>query len=60
MKNQRLQPHELREAEESRDTHRGQQPYASELDDRGLEQAHKEKRPVASTPKAQRPSAAKR
>jgi hypothetical protein len=59
MKNQRLEPHELREVEESRDAHRAQQPYASELDDRELEQAHKEKRPVSSTPKAQRPPAAK-
>jgi len=54
MKNQQLEPHELRELEKSRDAHRANQPYASELDDRELEHAHKEKRPVSPTGKAQR------
>jgi hypothetical protein len=54
MNNPRLKSHELREAEKSRDTRSIKQPYASELDDRELERAHKEKRPLSSTGEAQR------
>lgn len=37
---------EKAEVEAKRDAHRAKQPYASELDDRELEHAQKEKRPV--------------
>jgi hypothetical protein len=46
-----LQPHERREVDEKQDARRTQQPYATELDNRELEHAQKEKRPVASPPR---------
>ncbi len=52
---QTLAPHEVAELEAKREAHRVQQPYASELDDRELEHAHKEKRPVHPTAGAQKP-----
>ena len=45
-KPQTLTPHEEQQVEAQREEHPAQQPYASELDDRELEHAHKEKRPV--------------
>jgi hypothetical protein len=42
----KLTPEEMAEVEAQREGHRTQQPYASELDDRELESAHKDKRPV--------------
>jgi hypothetical protein len=45
-KPQTLSPREEKEVDAQREDHRSQQPYASELDDRELEHAHKEKRPV--------------
>ncbi len=47
MTNPRLTPQELAEADKSRESHGANQPYASELDDRELEHAQKEKRPVS-------------
>jgi hypothetical protein len=44
-----LEPQEEAEVEKKR-RQRQQQPYASELDDRELEAAHKEERPVAPKP----------
>jgi hypothetical protein len=41
-----LKPHELREIDEKQESHRDSQPYASELADRELEHAQKEKRPT--------------
>ena len=42
----KLTPKESAEVEAQRQDHRAQQPYATELDDRELEHAHKERRPV--------------
>ena len=42
----KLNADEEAEVEKKREDHRAQQPYASELDDRELEHAHKEGRPV--------------
>jgi len=42
-----LTPQERRELDENQER-RGTQPYATELDNRELEHAHKEKRPVES------------
>ena len=42
----KLTPEENDELEAQREGHHQQQPYASELDDRELEHAQKEKRPV--------------
>ncbi len=42
----KLSPEEAAEVEKKRESHQAQQPYASELDDRELEHAHKEDRPV--------------
>jgi hypothetical protein len=50
--NPELTPKEAAEVDEAREAHRDQQPYASELDDRELEHAHKEKRPVDPKGKA--------
>jgi hypothetical protein len=55
MKNPRLEPQEISEVDKKGEAHRANQPYASELDDRELEHAHKEKRPVSSTGKATHP-----
>ncbi len=55
MKNPRLAPDEVKEVDEKGDAHRAKQPYASELDDRELEHAQKENRPVSSTDTAERP-----
>ena len=47
MRNPHMSPHEAVEARRKRDAHRlCKQPYASELDDRELEHAHREQRPV--------------
>jgi hypothetical protein len=48
----------LAHSEETREAHRAKQPYASELDDRELEHAHKERRPVSPSP-APNPSKSK-
>ena len=45
-----LTPQEKAEVEAKREGHRQQQPYASELDDRELEHAHKDQRPVDPKP----------
>jgi hypothetical protein len=45
-RNPDLKPHEEREVEAKKDSHRTKQPYASELDDRELEHAQKEQRPT--------------
>jgi protease I len=50
MANAKLTPNETAEVDAQHDNHHAQQPYASELDDRELEQAHKEKRPVDPDP----------
>jgi hypothetical protein len=55
MKNPRLDPSEASEVDRKGDAHRAKQPYASELDDRELEHAQKEKRPVSPSGKAERP-----
>jgi hypothetical protein len=39
-------PREEARLEEKREDRRAQQPYANELDDRELEHAHKDRRPV--------------
>jgi hypothetical protein len=59
MNNQRSESRDLPETE-SREAQSGKQPYASELDDRELEHAHKEKRPVSPTGKAQKSESAPR
>ena len=41
-----LAPSEQVELDKRRDGQRSKQPYASEVDDRELERAHKESRPV--------------
>ena len=46
MKNPRLDSQQLAEVDSAGESHRKKQPYASELEDRELERAHKEKRPV--------------
>jgi len=46
MPDAKLSPQEAAEVEARREDHRQQQPYASELDDRELEHAHKQRRPV--------------
>jgi hypothetical protein len=43
-----LTPQERRELDENLENRRGTQPYATELDNRELETAHKDKRPVKS------------
>jgi len=43
-----LTPQERRELDEDLENRRGTQPYATELDNRELEHAHKDKRPVQS------------
>jgi len=43
-----LTPQERRELDEKRENRSGTQPYATELDNRELETAHKDKRPVKS------------
>ena len=45
-------PRADRAADKGRELHRVKQPYASELDDRELEHAHQEKRPVEPGGKA--------
>ena len=52
----KLTPEESAELEAKREDHHTQQPYASELDDRELEHAHKDKRPV--DPEAGKPGKA--
>ena len=46
----RLTPQEQAELDAKRRDHGAQQPYATEVDDRELEHAHKEKRPVDPDP----------
>lgn len=46
MKYPQLDPKQLAEVDAAREGHRANQPYASELEDRELESAQKEKRPV--------------
>ncbi len=46
MKNPQLDTRQLAEVDSASESHRAKQPYASELEDRELESAHKEKRPV--------------
>ena len=46
MSNPRLDPEVAAEAKSQRDEQRQKQPYASELDNRELEHAHREERPV--------------
>jgi hypothetical protein len=46
MKNPELQPHEKAALDKTREAQQSKQPYASEVDDRALEQTHKERRPV--------------
>lgn len=48
-----LPAHEQAEVDAKRER-RDQQPYATELDNRELETAHKEKRPIADKPAAKR------
>jgi hypothetical protein len=48
----KLSPEEAAEVEKKRESHQAQQPYASELDDRELEHAHKDDRPVEPEGKA--------
>ena len=42
----KLEPHEERALDAQRESHRAKQPYATELDNRELEHAQKEKRPA--------------
>jgi len=51
MSDAKLNPQEAAEVETRREDHRANQPYASEIDDRELEHAHKQHRPV--DPKAE-------
>jgi hypothetical protein len=60
MNNPRLEPHDADEVDKKGDAHRAKQPYASELDDRELEHAQKEQRPVSPSGKADRPESASR
>jgi hypothetical protein len=46
MKKPELAPQEKAALDKERDGQRPKQPYASEVDDRELERAHKENRPV--------------
>ena len=46
-----LKPDERREVEEKQEARRTQQPYATELDNRELERAQKEQRPVNPPPR---------
>lgn len=45
-----LSSSDLREVEAKREARGVQQPYATELDNRELEHAHKEKRPIEPKP----------
>ena len=56
MNNPKLEPRELAEVEKAREDQRVKQPYASELDDRELEHAHSDKRPVNPKGEATAPS----
>ena len=60
MNNQRPEPPDPPETEEAGEAQSSKQPYASELDDRELEHAHKEKRPVSPTGRARRSEPAAR
>ncbi len=53
MKSPELQPHEQAALDKAREAQQGKQPYAAEIDDRALERAQKENRPVDPNGKTQ-------
>ena len=55
MSNPELSPEEKAALEKQRSVQAVKQPYASEMDDRELEHAHREKRPVSETGEAAKP-----